>query len=241
LWSPPLRMVLQGWRDLDNRQGEIMDTISATEDMTPRSLMTHIEGVWEQKHETDPARASDLICERLAKDGASAKEIVCDHLGIGTFDPDVVLRAIVAEEYARSLSAEDRLVFGAGLKPETAECIMALMDAAAMADEAATDLQEALAQEDFDVICRQVREDTEGVEGVGLTDADEAAMHMLVRMPALAEIVYGIPITLDMVLTPQVRGPLALPDTCEHRVRTHVLAALAKCYQDCMAESGANS
>lgn len=96
-----------------------MDTSPTTEDTTigPARLMTHIKGVWEQEHETDPVRASDLICERLAKDGASAMHTICDYFGIGTFDPETVLRAIVQEEYGRPLSAEDRLVHGAGLTP----------------------------------------------------------------------------------------------------------------------------
>jgi hypothetical protein len=201
-----------------------MDTSPTTEDTTigPARLMTHIEGVWEQEHETDPARASDLICERLAKDGASAKEIICDHLGIGTFNPDVVLRAIVAEEYARSLSAEDKLIWGAGLKPATAQSIIALMDAAAMADEAADELMEALGQEDFSVLCRQVRNAT------GLTDAADAAPAMLAEMPVLAEMMYGIPVIPNT--------ELPLPDTCEHHARTHVLAALAEHYRECLAE-----
>jgi hypothetical protein len=194
-----------------------MDTSPTTEDTTigPRALMTHIEGVWEQEHETDPVRASDLICERLAKDGASAKEIICDHLGIGTFNPDVVLRAIVAEEYARSLSAEDKLIWGAGLKPLTAECLLTSIDCAATADEAADDLQEALAEEDFSVICRAVRE-TE----TGLTDATVAAAIMLNRMPVLEE-----------MLSSSKRGG--------RNPRALVLAALRNCYQECAEQSGA--
>jgi hypothetical protein len=117
-----------------------MDTSPTTEDTNigPRSLMTQIQDCWDQQHETDPARAAETIVERMTKDGASAKEVICDHLGIGTFNPEVVLRAIVQDEYARSLSAEDRLIYAAGLNPETARCLIALTDCAAMADEAAT-------------------------------------------------------------------------------------------------------
>jgi hypothetical protein len=190
-----------------------MDTSSATE-IGPRSLMTHIEGVWEQEHETDPGRASDLICERLAEDGASAKEIICDHLGIGTFNPDVVLRAIVADEYARSLSAEDKLIWGAGLTPQTAQCLIALTDCATMADEAADELMAALAQEDFTPLCRKVREQT------GLTDAAEAGTAMLALMPALAEMLPTLP-----------------NDTCAHNSIAHVLAALAEHYRECLEQS----
>lgn len=184
----------------------------------PRSLDTHIRDIFEQEHEMDPARAAEIICERLAKDGASAKEILCDHLGIGTFNPETVLRAIVAEEYAQSLSAEDKLIYGAGLKPLTAQCLIMLIDAAAMADDAADDLEEALAEEDFSVICRQVRETetglTESVEGYDSI----AASIMLDRMPVLAE-----------VLSSSKRG--------SRDPRPLVRAALGKCYQECMAES----
>jgi hypothetical protein len=212
-------------RDLDNRQGEIMDTISATEDMTPRSLDTHIQDCWDQEHETDPARAADLIIERLRKDGATPEAVICECFGIRFFESDALLQAIIAEEYARSLSAEDRLVYGAGLRPLTARCLIAVMDCAAAADEVADELMEALAQEDFTPLCRRVREQT------GLTDAAEAAYAMLAQIPALAEMMYGIP-----VIPNTVSHPLPLPDTCEHRARTHVLTALAYHYEECLEQ-----
>lgn len=192
-----------------------MNTSSATEDITPRSLDTHMQDCWDQEHETDPARAADLIIERLRKDGATPEAVICERFGIRFFESDALLQAIIAEEYARSLSAEDRLVYGAGLTPRTADCLVALMDCTTMADEAADELMEALTHEDFSVLCRQVRER-------GLTDPYEAAGAMLDLMPALNE----------MLVLPHVpdRNP------CGHHPRTHVMAALAECYKDCLAE-----
>lgn len=68
-------------------------------------------------HPTDPARAAELIVERVAKDGTTPQQAVCDILGIGAFDPAAILLALAEAEYARSLSAEDKLIHGAGLTP----------------------------------------------------------------------------------------------------------------------------
>ncbi len=213
-----------------------MDTSSATEDMTPRSLDTHILDCWHQEHETDTAGAADLIVERMTKDGASAKEIICDHLGIGTFNPDVVLRALVEVEYSRSLSAEDKLVYGAGLTSLTAQCLVTLMDCTASAADAADELMAALEAEDFSALCRHVRNAT------GLTDSADAALAMLAALPALEEMLPGIPvdapegmfIPADLAVIPADRIP------CLHNARTHVLAALAEHYSECMEQSGAD-
>lgn len=187
-----------------------MDTSPTTEDMTPgpRSLMSQIQDCWDSTHETDPARAAEAIVERMMKDGASAKEIICRHLDIGTFNPEVVVRAIIAAEYARSLTAEDRLV-GVGLTPLTAECAVTLIDCADAADEAAGELMQALTEEDFSVLCRQVRETT------GLTDLSEAAQAMLAQMG------------LSEMLPPP-------SSVCGHNARRHILAAMAEHYAECL-------
>ncbi len=208
---------------------------STTEDTSGSArLVRHIEGVWEQEHIVDPARASELIMERMAKDGTTPQQTVCDILSIGAFDPETVLRAIIQQEYAESLSPEDMLIYGAGLPPRTAEAIITLIDASAMADEAAADLQEALGDEDFSVICRQVREAT------GLTktlDTEVAAELMLVRMPALNEVL-GIPKASREKFGSDEEEAEIDRFSCAHSARRHVLAALAHCYQDCMESSG---
>jgi len=200
--------------------------------MTPHSLMTYVHEIWETSHIIDTAAAAEAIMERLRKDGDELWQNVCNHLGIlGEIKPestpgggvqftsevilDAVFRAIIQQEYARSISAEDRLIWGAGISPLTADCLVALMDCTTMADEAADELMEALTHEDFSVLCRQVRER-------GLTDPYEAAGAMLDLMPALNE----------MLVLPHVpdRNP------CGHHPRTHVMAALAECYKDCLPE-----
>ena len=211
-----------------------MDT-SSTEEMTQgqATLGTHIQEVWETSHIIDPAAAAEAIMERLRKGGDELWQNVCDHLGIlGEIEPestpgggvqftseiilDAIIKAIVAEEYARSLSAQDRLIFGAGLKPETAQAIVALMECAALADEAADDLTEALTHEDFSALCRQTEQAT------GLTTADDAALAMLAEIPGL-----------DAML------PSAglLPPLFGYDVRKHILAALAEHYRERLEES----
>lgn len=82
--------------------------------------MTHIEGGLGAGARDRSVRASDLNCERLRKDGASPEAIICDYFNIRFFESDAILGTVVQEEYTRSLSAEDRLVYGAGLRPLTA-------------------------------------------------------------------------------------------------------------------------
>jgi hypothetical protein len=113
---------------------------------------------------------------------------------------------MITQGYVRFLSPEDRLIYGAGLTDETARCVIHLIDAATVTDEAGEDLMEALAEEDFTALCQQVRQAT------GLADAADAALAMLARMPALAEMLPPAPQTY----------------ICGHNARTPVLAALGE-------------
>jgi hypothetical protein len=193
------------------------DTPATMEDIAigPRPLDVYIQEYWDQEHQTDAALASEMIYGRLAKSGMTPEQWIGKILGMEeglTGDPDFILRAIIRMEYSRSLSAEDLLVFGAGLMPNTAACLIALADCTAEADEAAEELIGALAMEDFSALCRSVYKP-------GLTDPTVAASVVLDRLPVVSE------------MTPSVRK-----SDCAHNARKHFLAALASAYADFLAE-----
>jgi hypothetical protein len=214
-----------------------MDTTSPPTDKTPRSIDAHIQDYvqdcWDQEHETDPARAADLIIERLRKDGDTPEAVICDYFNIRFFESDALLQAIITEEYARSLSAEDKLVFGAGLKPETAQAIVALMDCAATADEAAYDLQEALAEEDFSALVTQVQQ----MSPTKALDTEVAAALMLNQLPVLNEVL-GIPKASRKEFGSDEEEAEIGRFPCAHNAAGYVLAALAECYRERLEKSG---
>jgi hypothetical protein len=94
-----------------------MDTRSTAVPAGQAALMSIMKEVWLEGHPTDPARAAELIMERMAKEGTTPAQAVCSILDIAVFDPETILRALAEAEYTRSLSIEDKLVHGAGLPP----------------------------------------------------------------------------------------------------------------------------
>ena len=102
-----------------------------------------------------------------------------------------------------------------------------------MADEAAEELIEALTHEDFSALATQVQQ----MSPTKALGTEAAADLMLNQLPALNEVL-GIPRASRKGFGSDEEEGEIDRFPCAHRARTHILAALAECYADCLEQSG---
>jgi hypothetical protein len=151
-----------------------------------------------------------------------------DH-GVYYVSCEYVLRHLIDD----AVSPEDKLIYGVGLSPLTAQAIVALMDSAAVADEAAADLAEALGCEDFSTLCRQVQQ----MSPTKALDAEVAADLMLIQLPVLREVL-GMPRASREGFGSDEEEAEIDRFPCAHNAAGYVLAAFSHAYTECLDSAG---